>query len=458
MNKNVDFSEFDPISTKQWKQSLQAALKGADYQQTLVWESLEGIHVKPFYHADEDTLTHPEICRNQDDWKIVSSFFTKNEKLANRNMHHAIENGATAVWLLSEEPFDIEKLFAKIDLNDITIYFNLRFYHQIFYEKLLHFLKERQAKFYLNFDPIGQLARSGNWFVNMKTDLELAVKTQQNHPKVPVLGADLSVYQEAGANMVQQLAYGMAQIHEYLSRLEKPSTSLCLQVSVGSNYFFEIAKIRALRLLYATLARTYQAPENCHILAKPSLRNKTLYDYNVNMLRTTTECMSAVLGTADAVCNLPYDAIFHKDNEFGQRISRNQLLILKYESYFHHTLNPADGSYYLESLTRQLAEKALQIFKDIEAGDGLLTQLKNGTIQRKINESHQKELDALARGKLTLIGTTKHPNPEDCMKDSCELYPFLKIKARKTLIQPIHPRRLAENIEKDRLEKEKLKS
>ncbi|MDT8415987.1 MAG: methylmalonyl-CoA mutase subunit beta [Flavobacteriaceae bacterium] len=458
MNKNVDFSEFEPISAKQWKQSLQASLKGADYQQTLVWESLEGIHVKPFYHADEDAVSHPEIYRNQDDWKIVSSFFTKNEKLANRNMLHAIENGATAVWLLSEEPFDIEKLFAKIEINNITIYVNLRFYHQIFYEKLLRFLTERQATFYLNFDPIGQLARSGNWFANMKTDLDLVVKIQQNHPNVPVIGADLSVYQEAGANMVQQLAYGMAQIHEYLSRLKEPSTTLCLQVAVGSNYFFEIAKIRALRLLYATLARSYQAPENCHILAKPSLRNKTLYDYNVNMLRTTTECMSAVLGTADAVCNLAYDVIFHKDNEFGQRISRNQLLILKSESYFHHTLNPTDGSYYVESLTRQLAEKALQIFKDIEAGEGLLTQLKNGTIQRKINESHQKELDALARGNLTLIGTTKHPNPDDRMKDSCELYPFLKIKARKTLIQPIHPRRLAENIEKDRLEKEKLNS
>jgi methylmalonyl-CoA mutase len=188
------------------------------------------------------------------------------------------------------------------------------------------------------------------------------------------------------------------------------------------------------------------------------LRNKTLYDYNVNMLRTTTECMSAVLGTADAVCNLPYDVIFHKDNEFGQRISRNQLLILKSESYLHHTLNPADGSYYIESLTHQLAEKALQIFKDIEAGGGLLAQLKNGTIQRKINESHQKELDALTRGKLTLIGTTKHPNPDDRMKDACELYPFLKTNPRKTLIQPLHPRRLAEALEKERLEKEKSTS
>src|SRR5690606_20773082 len=107
--------------------------------------------------------------------------------------------------------------------------------------------------------------------------------------------------------------------------------SMTFQISTGPNYFFEIAKIRALRKLYATLAKEYGINENCHIIATPSKRNKTLYDYNVNLLRSTSECMSAVLGGADAVCNLPYDALYHKSNEFGERIARNQLLILKHE-------------------------------------------------------------------------------------------------------------------------------
>ncbi len=136
-----------------------------------------------------------------------------------------------------------------------------------------------------------------------------------------------------------------------------------------------------------TLASEYDVNTNCRILATPSKRNKTIYDYNVNMLRTTTECMSAILGGANTICNLPYDSLYHKSNEFGDRIARNQLLVLKNESYFDKVNNPADGAYYIESLTEQLAEKALDLFKDIEANGGFLNQLKEGTIQRKIKES-----------------------------------------------------------------------
>src|SRR5690606_16596197 len=149
--------------------------------------------------------------------------------------------------------------------------------------------------------------------------------------------------------------------------------------------------LRALRTLWATLADAYGFNTDCFIFVNPTKRNKTLYDYNTNMLRTTTECMSAILGGANMICNLPYDAIYHKDNEFGERIARNQLLVLKYESYFDKVNNPADGTYYIESLTQQLAEKALELFKDIEANGGFLNQLKEGIIQRKIKESAERE-------------------------------------------------------------------
>ena len=189
--------------------------------------------------------------------------------------------------------------------------------------------------------------------------------------------------------------------------------------------------------------------------ATPTKRNKTLYDYNTNMLRTTTECMSAVLGGANAVNNLPYDAIYHKDNEFGERIARNQLLILKHESYFNKVDNPADGSYYIETLTRQLAEKALVLFKDIEKNGGFLKQLKEGIIQRKIKESAQKEQNEFDAGKAVLLGTNKYPNPKDRMKNELEIYTFVKIKKRKTLIEPIIEKRLSESLEQKRLKNEK---
>jgi methylmalonyl-CoA mutase len=209
-----------------------------------------------------------------------------------------------------------------------------------------------------------------------------------------------------------------------------------------------------LRLVFNSLAKEYNHHFDCHIVATPTKRNKTLYDYNVNMLRTTTECMSAILGGANAVANLPYDALYHKDNEFGDRISRNQLLVLKHESYFDKVNNPADGAYYIESITQQLAEKALDLFKDIERNSGFITQLIEGTIQRKISESAAKQQELFDSGKEVLLGTNKYPNKNDRMKDELELYPFVKQNPRKTLITPIIEKRLAEKLEQERLSQE----
>ena len=175
------------------------------------------------------------------------------------------------------------------------------------------------------------------------------------------------------------------------------------------------------------------------------------------MLRTTTESMSAVLGGANSVCNMAYDAIYHKNNNFGSRIARNQLLVLKHESYFEKVGNPAEGSYYVETLTHELAEKALEIFKNIEKGGGFLSQLKDGVIQKKISESAAREQEEFDSGELVLVGSNKFPNPEDKVKGELELYPFLKQNPRKTLLPPIIEKRLTEKMEQERLKKEEIK-
>uniref|UniRef100_UPI0030DDB438 methylmalonyl-CoA mutase family protein n=1 Tax=uncultured Salegentibacter sp. TaxID=259320 RepID=UPI0030DDB438 len=256
-----------------------------------------------------------------------------------------------------------------------------------------------------------------------------------------------------------QLAYALAHVNEYLNHFQENPNFEQFQpqflIASGPNYFFEIAKIKALRWLYATLASEYSIPETCHILAQSTKRNKTLYDFNVNLLRTTTESMSAVLGGADTVYNMPYDAIYHKNNEFGDRIARNQLLVMKHEAYLDKVANAAEGAYYIESLTKQFAEMALDIFKEIEKGGGFLKQLKEGVIQRKIKESAKKEQEQFDSGELVLIGTNKFENPQDKMKDELELYPFLKQNPRKTLIEPILERRLSEQIEQERIKQEK---
>jgi methylmalonyl-CoA mutase len=452
-NKNDLFQEFEKISSKQWKQQIQFDLKGADYNEKLVWESPEGIKVKPFYHNDEDVSTKT-IETKASEFKILQNIYVFDVEKSNLKAIDSLNRGAESIrFTIENDTISIENLLKNLPLENVTFYFNLKFLSIDFVTKITEFASKNKAVFIIQIDPIGQLAKDGNWFSSLNTDFKtLNQITQKTNNSI--LTIQTGIYQNAGANMVQQLAYTLAHVNEYFNRVENLNQPITIEVSVGTNYFFEIAKLRALRILFNTLAKEYNHSYECNILVTPTKRNKTIYDYNVNMLRTTIECMSAILGGANSISNLPYDAIYHKDNEFGDRIARNQLLVLKKESYFDKVNNPADGAYYIESLTEQLAEKALTLFKDIEANGGFITQLIEGTIQRKINESAQKEQDLFDSGKEVLLGTNKYPNKNDKMKHDLELYPFVKINPRKTLITPIIEKRLAEKMEQERLNAE----
>lgn len=457
MANNNLFSDFEAVSSKQWKQQIQYELKGADYNETLVWESPEGIKVKPFYHNDDSEVSE-EVNLNpitpSKPFAIVQNIFVHDVRKSNARALETLQRGAESVrFTLENDSVSIEELMQNLPTENVNYYFNLPFLSNDFVSKINEFASKNKANIFIQNDPIGQLAKDGNWFENLEKDFE-KLNTIASKSTVSFLTISSGIYQNAGANIVQQLAYTLAQANEYFNRIPAINQPITIEVAVGTNYFFEIAKLRALRLLFNTLAAEYNHNFDCHIIATPTKRNKTLYDYNVNMLRTTTECMSAILGGADAVANLAYDAIYHKDNEFGDRISRNQLLVLKHESYFDKVNNPADGAYYIETLTEQLAEKALELFKDIEKNGGLISQLIDGTIQRKINESAQKEQELFDSGKEVLLGTNKYPNKNDQMKNDLELYPFVKQNARKTLITPIIEKRLAEKLEQERLNNE----
>ena len=444
MKKHL-LTDFNPVSAKAWKQKIQVDLKGAEYNETLISKTLEGIHIKPFYHND-DGIAAKEIPGTPSGWNITQGVFIDDVKIANNIAIDALKKGAEAIVFTAEKPFNIPSVFKDFPFSKATIYFDFSFLDIEFVKELSLYLTKHKAEFYLNLDPVGKLSKEGNWFKSQKEDFNALQSLSQTGNTISV---DTTNYQNAGANMVQQLAYALAHANEYLNH--QTTNSITFKIATGTHYFFEIAKIRALRILYASLAKEYNCSQTCHVIAQPSRRNKTVYDYNINMLRSTTEAMSSVLGGADAVCNMPYDVLYHKSNEFGERISRNQLLILKAESYFDVVSNPADGAYYIESVTQELASKALELFKQIEDGGGFIKQLLQGDIQKKIKESASKQQELFDNGSITLLGTNKHPNPMDLMKENLELFPFLKSNPRKTLIQPIIAKRLAEAIEQQRL-------
>ena len=451
----ISFNEFESQTAKSWKQKIQVDLKGADYNDTLIWKNNEGIDVKPFYHKDDfDEFISNHITAIQN-WEIAETIVVNQDSEANLNAIQSIKKGADSIiFEIQKSDVILSTLLNQIDLNTITVIIKLN--HLT--EKLVQKISKFHHNAYLNIDIISNLLKTGNWFYNLKKDHSIYEAYVRNAKQISI---DLCLYQNAGANINQQLAYALAHLSEYLNHLdhqltseEKKEINISYHVSVGSNYFFEIAKIKALRLLHKTLSEAFGLNTVCKIIATPTKRNKTIYDYNVNMLRTTTECMAAILGGANIISNQRYDELYHHPNEFGNRIARNQLLILKHESYFNKVSNATDGAYYIEHLTEALANKALALFKDIEKNGGFLAQIKSGIIQKKIKESAKKEQADFDQGHLKLVGTNIFQNPNDLMKNNLERYPFIKKRKVKTLIEPVIPKRLSENLEQNRLQNE----
>ncbi|HWY36907.1 MAG TPA: methylmalonyl-CoA mutase family protein, partial [Bacteroidia bacterium] len=281
---------------------------------------------------------------------------------------------------------------------------------------VLHDLKDHQGKInphdgkvkcFVNIDPLCLLAFYGKWHDNEEKDL--AVVKQLRH--IPV---NMSLYQEVGANTVTELALGLAHINEYFNYLHNldvlSDKILHVTFSVGSDFFGEIAKLRAFRKLLALLQEQYGTNFQTHIHAQTSQVNKSHLDAYTNMLRTTTEAMSAVIGGCDSLCVLPYDETFADPSVFSARIARNQQHVLKEESYLHKVADMAAGSYYVENLTDELAAKAWEEFKMIEGKGGFIAGLKSNFVQDKIKEQAEVLIQQFKEEKVVLVGVNKYQN------------------------------------------------
>lgn len=445
MSKGSFFEDFNPVSAQEWEEKIKVDLKGADYDDTLIWESPEGIAVQPFYHSENHADSF-KIEKAAKGWLIGQIIHVDSDEKANKQAQKAVKKGAESLrFVMTSAATNIRTLLKGINVEKIQVHLDVLCYSETFLKPVIEAIGYAKRFIHVHIDPIGNLVNTGNWASNFEKDISLISENS--------IYVDTSIYQNAGADIVQQLSYALSHANEYLNALshKKRINKVYFKVAVGTNYFFEIAKLRALRMLWAVLAKAYNVEEYCHIIALPTRRNKTVYDYNTNMLRTTTECMSAVLGGADIICNTPYDSVYKKENEFGDRISLNQLLLLKNESYFDKVSNAADGAYYIEELTQQLAEKALVKFKSLEQNGGFIKSLELGVIQEEVKKSALEEEMRFNEGKAVLVGTNKYINEQDVMKGTVELELFKQSSIDKRYIEPIVSRRLAEVTEQNRL-------
>ncbi len=418
-------TEFKQLSPQEWKLKVQAELAGLDYNEVLVWDTAEGIQVKPVY-SSEDILDEISPIETVKDWKVIGNFLD----IPNQDFSYLYG-------------FSIkDELAGKV--NNLPAYLDLFFECKnpdILFENSPTFSELKNLK-YLGLDVLGNFAQTGNWYKSQEEDFQFVNNVLSKNEFEKSIEVNASLYQNAGANHIQQIAFALLHGVEYLEKFGAEAASkLYFRVAVGGNYFFEIAKLRALRNLWNLILKEYQIDAECFIYAETSLRNKSLLDVHNNIIRSGLETAAATQGKADVVKVLPYDEI-NGPTAFSEELASKQQLLLQKESYFDKFNDPVSGTYFVENLTSLMAKNALDLFKKIESEGGFLKGLFEGNIQKMIQKSAEKEQTAFDEGKLVLIGVNKFRNQAD--KVEVQKKNPNEIRSQ---IQPIFPKRLSEKIE-----------
>ena len=453
-------TDFPPVSTEKWMEVITKDLKGADFNKRLVWKTNEGFDVKPFYRADDieglnttnvkpGAFPYVRSTKANNEWLVRQNIEVKNAGEANAKALDLLNKGVTSLgFKLSKADLNAEYI-ATLLKNIVPTAVELNFTICISKAaELLTILTDyfKANDYYtdptkllgsVNFDPINRMLLKGK---NLTKEIivekaKATIAAGAGLPFYKVIGVNAVTLSNAGAYCAQELGYALAWGNEYLSDMieagVEPSIAakkIKFNFGVGSNYFMEIAKFRAARLLWALIVNAYQPkclreecdnnkPDGiCRCAAKMRIHaettefNMTVFDANVNMLRTQTEAMSASIAGVDSLTVLPYDIAYKTPDDFSERIARNQQLLLKEESHFDKVTDPAAGSYYIETLTKEIAAQAWKLFLEVEDKGGFFEAVKSGAVQQTIKATAANRLKAVSSRREVLLGTNQFPN------------------------------------------------
>lgn len=452
------FQDFAPVSKEEWEAKALKDLRGKTLQD-LSSTTRDGIEIKPFY-----TSSHalPQPQKAQSGWDVVQEILVENEADANAQALEALNRGTNGLIFYMNPEVDFNVLLADISLPHIPVHFVSEENGREILLRLLAYAEKigddiNTWNFTINKDAFENALRTGNYFESLEEDLhDLQALADADIDGFKPVCINANIYHNSGATVAEELAIALAHGHEYLTRLDvKDASNFWFNFAIGPNYFEQIAKFRAFRRLWNNILSQYNIDTTpVSLYAETGTRNKTIFDPHVNLLRTTTEAMSAVLGGADQVCVHPFDNTYNPTS-FGERIARNQQLLLEYESYFSKINDPAAGAYFIENLTEEIAQKAWSIFQEVEAHGGFLQSIEDGSIQKRILTSAHKEQEAFNASVISLLGTNLYPNKEEKMNAKL-VYPMFYTDSTKTVeIEPLQTKRLAEKLEQERLATEK---
>jgi methylmalonyl-CoA mutase len=440
------FPEFPPVSPAEWKQKVVEDLKGADYEKKLVYKPADGLYIKPYYTSDDlesleyltpmpDTFPFVRGTKKSDnDWFIRQDIVVSDLKRANEKALDILMKGIDSLGFILEDNKEYTKddldlllknIFAEIVEINLDCGRNALQVLRNHYDMLVRYNRDFQ-KIHgsVEFDPFGRLITKGSYYSSKEEDIDQClqmIRVSAHLPHFTVICVNGNNFHNAGATIIEELAFSLAQGAEYLTLLTENGLSINqiapkikFRFATGSNYFLEIAKYRAARLLWAHIVKAYGPSKEdvtkMNIHAVTSSWNKSMYDPYVNMLRTTTEAMSAIIAGIDSLTVNPFDNIYEKPSDFSERIARNQQLLLKEESYLDKVADPSSGSYYLENFTDSIAAEAWKLFLEVDSRGGFLEAAAAGFIQGKIEETAQKRSLDLANRKDILLGVNQYPN------------------------------------------------
>lgn len=487
IKKSRLFEEFPSTSTEAWEAQLKKDLKGADYEKTLFTRTSEGFHVRPFYRKED--LKNTQLAdvfpgnfpflrghKTDNSWLIRQDILVDNIANANKRALELTSQGVEAIGFLFSDQFqptikDIELLMENIHAEKLEVNFMCGpASHKVLaiYEELVYKYKRDPEKIHgsVDFDPFmaytfrGKLCQTEEYAFTHSKQLIYAVKSLPNFQVLAVNGHNL---RNAGANIVQELAFSLAQGVEYIDRLtdlglsvDKIAAHIKFNFGIGSNYFMEIAKLRAARYLWSRVISSFgfekESSAQMHIHSISTSWNKSIYDPHVNILRTTTEGMAAVLGGTDSLSLTAYNMTYQLPTNFSERIAKNQQLLFKEESFFDKVADPAAGSYYIESLTNSLVHEAWKMFLDVEELGGYIAALRQGFVQDVVEATALRSTEAMATRREIVLGSNQYPNFNESIDEMLnpDVFEPLDLTAANAEIRTLKQSRLSIGIERIR--------
>lgn len=438
------FTEFPPVPTEKWEEVITADLKGADYERKLVWRTGEGFNVRPYYRAENlegiqflgsQAGEFPFVrgTRTHNRWHVHQTVAVECPKEANAEALKLLNSGVDSLgFSIAKEGFtaaDLDELLREISIPAVELTFcgvqtgNVA---GLVLDKLEKEGLMADAHVAFCIDPLVKgLSQKGDFCSpdgeKCFAKIVSLIERTREYKHIRIVTVSAGIFSNAGSTIVEELAFALSAGNDYLARLtdagvdaDTAARKLRFSFSVTSNYFMEIAKFRAARMLWANIVKGYAPAKNCAckmmIHARTADWNQTVYDPYVNMLRGTTEAMSATIAGVHSLEVTPFDAAFENPTEFSKRIARNVELLLKNESHFDQVVDPAGGSYYVENLTQSIAAEAWKLFLEIEEKGGYTAAYKAGFVKERIATSAAAKDKAIATRRQTLLGANQYPN------------------------------------------------